>query len=173
MRHSLCVWNAEQGGISLGPAAGVSCHGAHPDKRGHVMSIQTVLHHNHKHPATISNVATAGHDAGIERAGIHAKAANRIRQDATRRGVKVDCRVNGHALAMTARSAALETLETLLGRAIGRAQRGSIVTCEASLCGEEARCHLRFAVPLSAALQSKSHVDWIDEVWSWRPTRTH
>ena len=132
------------------------------------MSIQAVQHRNPMHPAAaINKAATAGHGAGIERAGIPARAASRIRQDATRRGVKVRCRVNGQALAMTERSAGLETLETLLGRAIGRAQRGSIVTCEAALDSKEARCHLRFAVPVSDVARSTSRIDWIDEVWSW------
>ena len=94
-----------------------------------------------------------------------ATARNRAR--AARQGVRLACHATGEILSLAAHIDCRDRLAKLLSRAIGAAQRGSMVTCEASIDNDEARCHLRFAVEACKGPSSHLAVEWIDELWSW------
>ena len=141
------------------------------------MNIEAFTHSAHPVPGELQpqwflRGCTPAHHAWAQSrptgvAGALADAAGRNRVRAARHGVRLACHATGEILSPTAHVDFRNRLATLLSRAIGGAQRGSMITCEASIDNDEARCHLRFAVEACKGPSSHLAVEWIDELWSW------
>jgi hypothetical protein len=115
------------------------------------------------------NLALADSGSRADLGEIVLTAIDRNRNKARKRRIRVCGYVLDRASGLTDQHALLETLETLIGRAIESAHWGTLLTCRAGITNGEAHCHLHFAVPVAEGWRSGPRTDWIDEVWSWRP----
>lgn len=87
------------------------------------------------------------------------------------RALKAGVRVRGYALdngvAADCKRAVLKKLYELLGHAIRRAHRSSLVIAEVGLKDGEVNVRLRYARPGKSPSNGPTGLDWIDEIWSW------
>jgi len=122
---------------------------------------------------TNRNMTLADDGSWADLADIVLTAIDRNRSKARKRRVRVRGYILDQASRLEYHRTLLETLDTLIGRAIENAHWCSLLTCRAGITDGEAHCHLHFAVPVIDGWRSTPRTDWIDEVWSWRLARPH
>ena len=110
--------------------------------------------------------------SSAELADILSMAVELNRNSAMKRNIRIRCHALDKALKSEDQPVLLQKLSRLLGRAIQNARWGSRIACQAAISSGEARLHLRFAVPTSAAAASRTGIDWVDELWSWPLSET-